>query len=109
MGVPLNNHVATVTFVGANDVATDPDSGASIKWTVYDQDGDMLDQETQTSGEWDRVGTGVFRFDYTPPLGVRGIQVVAETVIDGEPAAGWDAERIRVPGYMRPPLPAEAD
>ena len=109
MGVPLNNHVATVTFVGANNVAKDPDSGSTIKWTVYDQDGGSLAQETQTSEQWDRVGTGMFRYDYTPPLGVRGIQVVAETLIDGEPAAGWEAERIRVPRYMRPPLPAAAD
>lgn len=108
MGAPLNNHEIVVKFVGSNNVVATPDPNQPIVWTIWDQDGGLLLTESQTADQWEALEDGSYRFDYAPPLGVEGIQSVAETIIDGKPAAAWAAQRIRVPGYMRAPESREA-
>ncbi|MCK9496774.1 MAG: hypothetical protein M0R75_14965 [Dehalococcoidia bacterium] len=106
MGTPLNNHEFVATFQGANGVIASPDADATITWKIWDQDGTPLHTTTHTSEQWVKLDDGSYLLNYAPPLGIQGVQSVALTTIGGEPAAAWGAERIRVPGHMRPPAAA---
>jgi hypothetical protein len=78
--VAKNAIIATVVFENTGGVATDPDSGSDIVFTIYGQDQTTV-RATDTQAVAEKIATGTYRFIFVPTV-VETIYIEAIGVVD---------------------------